>query len=62
MMITFGGQMKKTGNAYGVINVFTESMLLRLLFTYWGRRVCILKFVMLLKKKLTQKDTKKFSI
>ena len=54
--------MKKTGNAYDVINVFKESMLLRLLLTYWGRRVFILKVVMLLKKELTQQDTKNFSI
>ena len=52
--------MKKTGNAYGVIKLFKESMLLRLLLTYWGRRVCILKVVMLLKTKLTQQDTKNF--
>ena len=37
--------MEKTGNAYGVINVFNESILLRLFLTYWGRRVCILKVV-----------------
>ena len=54
--------MKKPGNAYGVIKNFKESMLLRLLLTYWGRRVCILKVVMLLKTKLTQKDTKNFRI
>ena len=30
--------MKKTGNAYGVINVFKESMLLRILLTYWGKK------------------------
>ena len=53
---------EKTGNAYGVINVLKESMLLRILLAYWGIRVCILKVVMLLKKKLTQKDTKNFSI
>ena len=62
IMIKFGGQMKKTGNAYGVIKSFNESMLLRLLLTYWGRRVCTLKVVMLLKKKLTKQDTKNFSI
>ena len=45
--------MEKTGDSYGVINVFKESMLLRLLLTYWGRRVCISKVVMLLKKMLT---------
>ena len=44
---------EKTGNAYGVINVFKESMILRLFLTYWGRRVCTLKVVMLLKKNLT---------
>ena len=54
--------MKKTGNAYGVIKLFKGSILLRLLLTYWGRRVCILKVFMLLKKKLTQQDTKNFII
>ena len=54
--------MKRTGNAYGVIKIFKESMLLRLLLTYWGRRVCILKVVMLLKTNLTQQDTKNFRI
>ena len=54
--------MKKTGNAYGVIKLFKESMILRLLLLYWGRRVCILKVVMLLKTDLTKKDTKNFSI
>ena len=54
--------MKKTGNAYGVIKVFKESMLLRLFLTYWGRRVCILKVFMFLKKNLTQQDTNNFSI
>ena len=54
--------MKKTGNAYSVIKLFKESMILRLLLTYWGRRVCILKVVMLLKIKLTQQDTKIFII
>ena len=54
--------MGRTGNAYGVINVFKESVLLRLLLMYWGRRLCILKVVMLLKTKLTQQDTKNFSI
>ena len=53
---------ENTVNAYGVIKILKESMLLRLLLTYWGRRVCILKIVMLLKTKLTQQDTKKFSI
>ena len=53
---------EKTGNAYGVINVLKESLILRLLLTYWGRRVCILKVVMLLKIKLTKQDTKNFSI
>ena len=62
MMITFGGDMKKTGNAYGVIKLFKESMLLRLLLTYWERRVRILKGVILLKTKLTQEDTKNFRI
>ena len=37
-------------------------MLIRLLLAYWGRRVCILKVVMLLKTKLTQQDTNNFSI
>ena len=54
--------MKKTGNAYGVINAFKESMILRLLLTYLVGRVGILKVVMLLKTKLTQQDTKNFSI
>ena len=36
--------MKKTGNAYSVINVFKESMLLSLLLMYWGKTVCILLF------------------
>ena len=62
MMITFRGMMKKTGNDYGVIKVFKESMLLRLLLTYWGRRVCIFKLVMLIKKNITQQYTKNFSI
>ena len=62
IMITLGGQMKKTGNAYGVINVFKESMLLRLLLTYWGRMIFILKVVMLLKINLIQQDTKNFGI
>ena len=44
--------MKKTGNAYGVIKVSEESILIRLFLTYWGRRVCILKVVVLLRKKL----------
>ena len=54
--------MKKTGNDYGVINVFKESMLLRILLAYWGRRVCILKVFILLNTKLTQQDKKKFII
>ena len=54
--------MKKTGNAYGVIKIFKESMLLRLLLAYLGRRVCIFKVVMFLKTKLAQLDTKNFSI
>ena len=54
--------MKKTGNAYGVIKISNESMLISILLIYWGRRVCILKFVMLLKTNLTQQDTKNFSI
>ena len=54
--------MKKTGYAYGVIKLFKESMLLRLLLMYWEIRVCILKVVMLLKTKLTQQDTKNFRI
>ena len=53
--------MGENGNAYGVINVFKESMLLRILLTYWGRRLSILKVVMLINTKLTQKDTKNFS-
>ena len=62
MLITFGGYMKKIGNAYGVIKVFKESMLLRILIKYWGRRECILKVVMLIHTKFTQQDTKNFSI
>ena len=54
--------MKKTGNAYSVINVFKQSMILRLLLTYWEIMVCILKVVMLLETKLTQQDTNNFSI
>ena len=52
--------MEKTGNAYGVIKLFKGSMLLMLLLSFWGRRVCILKVVVLLKTKLTQQDTKNF--
>ena len=52
IMTTFGGLMKKTGNAYDVIKVYNESMLLSILLTYWGRRLCILKVVMLLSKNL----------
>ena len=37
-------------------------MLLRILLTYWGRRLNILKIVMLLKTKLTQQDIKNFRI
>ena len=44
--------MKITGNDYGVIKVFKESIILRLLLTYWGGRACILKVVMLLKTEL----------
>ena len=54
--------MKRTGNAYGVIKLFKESILLRLFLTYWGRRVCIFKVVMLLKTNLTELDTKNFRI
>ena len=35
----------KTGNAYGVTKVSKESMLLRILLTYWGIRVFILKLL-----------------
>ena len=52
----------KTGNDHGVIKVFKESMLLRLLLTYRGSRVYILKVVMFLKTNITQKYTKNFSI
>ena len=52
MMITFRGSIKIIGNAYGVIKNSKESMLLRLLLTYWGRRVCILKVVMHLRTKI----------
>ena len=41
-----------TGNANGVIKISKESMLLKLLLKYWRRRVCILKFVMLIRIKL----------
>ena len=44
--------MKETGNAYDVINFSKESMLIRLFLTYCGRRVCILKVVMLIRTKL----------
>ena len=54
--------MGKTGNVYAVIKIFKGSMLLRLLLVYWGRMVCILKVVMLLKTKFTQQDAKNFSI
>ena len=47
-MITFWGLMKINGNAYGILKYFKESMILCLLLMYWVRRVCILKFVMLL--------------
>ena len=53
---------EKTANAYGVIKLFKESMLLRLLLIYWVRRVCISKVVVLLRTKLTQQDTNNFSI
>ena len=43
--------MKITGNYYGVIKVSKESMLLRLLLKYWGRRIFVLKDVMFLGKK-----------
>ena len=43
---------KETGNDYIVIQVSNESMILRILLTYWGRRVCILKVVMFLRKNL----------
>ena len=62
MMITFWGLMKKTGNDYDVIQVSRESMLLRILLTYWGRKVSILKVVMFLRKNLIYQDTKNFSI
>ena len=39
----------KTGNAYGVIQVSKESILIRLSIVYWGRRLCILKVVMFLR-------------
>ena len=62
MMITFWGLMKKTGNAYGVKQASKELMILRLLITYWGKRVCVLKVVIFLKTKLIEQDTKSFSI
>ena len=54
--------MRKTDKADGVINVFKESMLLSLFLTYWGIRLCMLVFVMLININLTQQDTKNFSI
>ena len=51
-MITLWGLMKKTDNNYDVIQVSKESILLRLLLTYWGRIVCILKVVMFLRTNL----------
>ena len=44
-MITFWGLMKKTVNAYGLIQDYKESLLLRIFLTYWVRRVFILKLV-----------------
>ena len=52
MIITFWGLMKITGNVCGVIKVSKESMLLRLLLMYWGKRLWILKVVMFLRKNL----------
>ena len=43
---------EKSGNAYGIIQVSKESMLIILLLTYWGRRVCILKVIMFLRKNI----------
>ena len=43
---------EKTGNAYGIIQVSKESMILRLLLTYWERRVCILKVFIFLRTKI----------
>ena len=39
---------ERTGNAEGVIQFSKESTLLRILLTFWGSRVCILKVVMFL--------------
>ena len=52
MMIIFWGLMKITGNADGVLKHSKESMLLSLLLTYWGRKVCILKLALYLWKNL----------
>ena len=52
MIIILWGLVKTTGNTYGVLNHSKESMLLRILRVYWGRRVCILKVVMLLRTNL----------
>ena len=43
---------KKTGNAYGVIQVYKQSKILQIVLMYWGRRVFILKVVMLLRKNI----------
>ena len=60
-MIKFLGLIK-TGNDHCVIQVSKESMLLRLLITYYGRSVWILKFVMLPRTKIIWKYTNIFRI
>ena len=50
MIITFWALMKISCNAYGVIKVSKESIILSLLVTYWERRLCIFEVVMLLGK------------
>ena len=56
------GLDKKTYNAYGVIQVYKVSMLLRLLITYRKRRIWILNVVVYLRKNIIKQDTKSFSI
>ena len=56
------GARFKNGNAYGVIQVSKEWILLRILITYWGRRVCIFKVFMFLSKNIIKQDKKNFSI
>ena len=37
-MISFRGLIRITGNVYGVIKHYKESMILNLLLTYWGKK------------------------